>query len=76
MRVWMARPDLCRFERERNVAKLPKYFDWYRSDFERAGIPFVLSTYAPERFRQWLAGGTFKVEYLDYDWSLNERLSR
>ncbi len=76
MRVWMSRPELFRFDPERNVAAIPKYFDWYRSDFERAGIPAVLAAYAPERYRRWLAGGAFKVEFLEYDWSLNERPAR
>ena len=73
MRAWISRSDLYRFEPERNVANLPKYFDWYRSDFEKAGIPAILSTYAPERYRNWLAAGRFRVEFLDYDWSLNDR---
>lgn len=73
MRAWMARPDLYRFDPERNLARLPKYFDWYRSDFASAGVPKVLSTYAPPGFREWLSRGAFKVEYLEYDWSLNDR---
>lgn len=76
MRAWMSRPDLYRFDPAKNVARLPKYFDWYRRDFEKAGISRLLSMYAPERDREWLAQGGFKIEYLDYDWTLNDRAAR
>jgi hypothetical protein len=72
MRVWMSSPERYRFEPERNTVRLPKYFDWYRSDFEKEGVPAVLSAYAPGQYRRWLAAGGFRVEYLDYDWSLND----
>ena len=73
MRAWMARSDLYRFEPAKNTAFLPRYFDWYRADFVGAGIARVLAAYAPERYRDWLALGKFRVEFLDYDWSLNDR---
>ena len=76
MNAWMARVDLFRFEPDRNLAKLSKYFDWYRRDFEKPGIPRILSTYAPEPYRSWLASGGFRVEYLEYDWSLNDARKR
>lgn len=72
MRAWMARPDLYRFEPERNLARLPRYFDWYRSDFEKAGVPGVLARFAPPQYRDWLLAGKFQIEYLPYDWSLND----
>ena len=73
MRAWMARADLYRFEPERNTVFVPRYFDWYRADFEKAGVARVLATYAPERYRAWLAGGSFRLAFLDYDWGLNDR---
>ncbi|MGH9441112.1 MAG: DUF547 domain-containing protein [Thermoanaerobaculia bacterium] len=76
MRAWMARSDLYRFEPAKNVAWLPKYFVWYRSDFEKEGIPAVLSAYAPGQYRRWLAAGGFRIEYLDYDWALNDVSAR
>jgi hypothetical protein len=72
MRAWMARSDLYRFEPAKNTAFLPRYFDWYRADFEGAGVARVLAAYAPERYREWLSRGAFRVEFLDYDWSLND----
>ena len=73
MRAWMARSDLYRFDPARNAVFLPRYFDWYHADFEKAGVANVLSTYAPREFREWLSHGRFRVEFLDYDWSLNDR---
>jgi len=73
MRAWMARNDLYRFEPSKNTAFLPRYFDWYRADFEGAGVARVLAAYAPQRYREWLSRGAFRVEFLDYDWSLNDR---
>ena len=73
MREWMSRPDLYGFDPEKNVARLPMYFVWYRADFEAAGVSRVLSAYAPARYRDWLAKGAYRTEYLEYDWALNER---
>jgi len=69
----MSRSDLYGFDPERNLARLPMYFVWYRADFESAGVPRVLSAYAPARYRDWLARGAFRTEYLAYDWALNQR---
>ena len=73
MRAWMARADLYQFDPDHNVARLPRYYDWYRADFEAAGIPAVLSRFAPPRYREWLRAGKFRMEYLPYDWRLNGR---
>jgi len=73
MRAWMARDDLYRFEPAANAVFLPRYFDWYRADFEKAGVARVLSASAPREFREWLSRGRFRVEFLDYDWRLNDR---
>ncbi len=76
MRAWMLRPDLYRFEPEKNRVGLPMYFVWYRADFEKRGVANVLSAYAPARYRDWLAKTGFRTEYLDYDWSLNDASGR
>jgi len=76
MRAWMARPDLWTFEPEENTVRAPRYLDWYRADFERAGVARVLAQYAPAPYRAWLARGTFRIAYLDYDWGLNDQAPR
>lgn len=72
LRDWFSRDDLFRFDPARGVAAVSRYFDWYRADFEKEGIGRVLAAYAPERFRSWLASGRFRLEYLEYDWRLND----
>jgi Protein of unknown function, DUF547 len=73
MRVWMSRADLYRFEPSRHRVRLPMYFVWYRSDFEKEGIARVLARYAPVGDREWLARGKFEIEYLPYNWGLNDQ---
>ena len=76
MRAWLARGDLWVFAPEENVVRAPRYLDWYRADFERAGVPRVLAAYAPPRYREWLARGGFRIAFLDYDWRLNDQTPR
>jgi hypothetical protein len=48
--------------------KLSKIFKWYESDFAQEGtiIDFI------NKFSSETVQVSAKVEYLDYDWSLNE----
>lgn len=46
-----------------------------RSDVERAVLSFV-SRYVSDDERNYLLSGSYEVEYLDYDWSLNEQPAR
>jgi hypothetical protein len=73
MRAWLSRNDLWQFDPAKNLVRAPRYLDWYRADFERAGVARVLAAYAPAEFGPWLARGGFRVEYLGYDWALNDR---
>ena len=73
MRAWMSRPDLYKFDRAHAIVQVPKYFEWYRADFEKAGIPAVLARYGPAADREWLAAGKFQTQILEYDWALNEQ---
>ncbi len=43
-----------------------------KSDTERAVLTFI-SRYVDEADRDFLVNGTYKLAYLDYDWSLNEQ---
>jgi hypothetical protein len=67
----------------RNRLVLSKIFDWYKSDFaeaipgaasEDAGLIDYLKRYlTPERRRALERLSNPKIEYLDYDWGLNEQ---
>lgn len=70
MRAWLAREDLNRFLPDKNRVELSKIFDWYGKDF--VGVRGVLEKYAPESYREFLKG-KFGIDYLRYNWSLNEQ---
>ncbi len=50
--------------------KLSKYFDWYKGDFEKDGntVPKFIAKYSDVTISP-----DADIEYLDYDWSLNEQ---
>jgi hypothetical protein len=76
MRAWLARPEKgMRLDRERGVLHLSRIFDWFDDDFEgQGGVVAVVTRHAPERDREWLRlhAAALEIEYLDYDWQLNE----
>jgi len=54
--------------------KLSKIFDWFQEDFVKAAgsvTAFVARWVQDPEARAWLRSGPVKIEYLDYDWSLN-----
>jgi Protein of unknown function, DUF547 len=63
-----------RFDRRTKVAYLSLIFKWYAEDFEASsgGILKYVGKYVsdPEVARD-LESSSYKVEFLDYDWSLN-----
>jgi hypothetical protein len=66
-------PERTRFED--GTLYVNKVFDWYEEDFEPAGgVAAFVRKYARGELRAELeAAGEVDVEYLDYDWSLNEQ---
>ena len=77
MRRWLARSDLNRFLPREKKVEISQVFRWYAKDFQRAGgIPRVLAAYAPARYRDFLATGDYGIEYLDYNWGLNDQEGR
>lgn len=67
-------PTKNRFDRVSKVAYLSKIFDWFTEDFEtEAGsLPLYAARYIqdPDLARD-LKTTPYRVEFLDYDWSLN-----
>jgi hypothetical protein len=59
---------------EGNILYVSKIFKWFADDFDNDVVGFFLK-YAEEDLKQRLQAGAdkLKVEYLDYDWSLNGR---
>tara|TARA_R110001583_G_scaffold22377_7_gene84021 strand:- start:21806 stop:22609 length:804 start_codon:yes stop_codon:yes gene_type:complete len=58
--------------------QISKIFDWYKADFEKQGtLAAFLVKYADtlnlnESQQQAVLSGDIEIEYLDYDWSLND----
>jgi hypothetical protein len=76
LRRWLADPRKgARIERDRERIALSRIFDWFEGDFEASGgvLAFV-GTYLPSADAQWLRtqGAGVEIEYLDYDWRLND----
>jgi hypothetical protein len=71
VRLWLADSRKNQFDRVKKIARISEIFKWFGEDFggER-GIPSFLRTYGPEAAS--FLDGDHSIEFLDYDWSLNE----
>jgi hypothetical protein len=85
---FLSDPKKFNIDRERGVVSLSSIFKWFGDDFipsfgtddrftdhsrsERAVLNYI-STYLDEADRNYLESEDFKIEYLPYDWSLNEK---
>ncbi|MEW6349914.1 MAG: DUF547 domain-containing protein [Thermodesulfobacteriota bacterium] len=81
-------PNKFRIDRRREVVQLSSIFQWFAKDFgktydtsdkfhgfspvERPVLNFVAG-YLDRKDRQFLETEGYSIEYLPYDWSLNER---
>ena len=82
LRRFLADPSRNRFAAASGQLQVSKIFDWYGKDFEQGhqGFDSLKTTFARnaeqlakapqdrERIRQ----GSYKLEFLDYDWRLND----
>lgn len=76
-RVWLGREDLNRFDLAAKRAEVSPIFKWFKGDFKGEGeLTKVLARYAPEKAHSVLERGDFKIEYLDYNWGLNDQGGR
>lgn len=76
-RTWLGREDLNRFRPGENRVEISSVFEWFRDDFEEAGgLREVLARHAPEEFGRFLGGDDYEIEFIPYDWALNDRNGR
>lgn len=79
-------PQHNRFDRERGRVQLSKILEWYGEDFRgytpesgyagseaTRGVLAFVSRYLPEPVAAFLERGEYRVEFLDYDWTLNDQ---
>lgn len=64
-----------RYDAATRTLRISSIFDWFRADFEGAAgtLPEFVARYADESTARALRAGGVRVEFLDYDWSLNGR---
>ena len=73
-RAFINDPTRNRFDREKKIAFLSKVFDWFTEDFEaQAGSlsRYVAQYVADPDLANDLTSTPYRIEFLDYDWSLN-----
>ncbi|MCI0537212.1 MAG: DUF547 domain-containing protein [Verrucomicrobiales bacterium] len=75
MRFWLARDDLNHFDPQKREAQVSSVFKWFKDDFggQDEGIVAVLAKYAPAQYQEFLRSPGVKVDYLEYDWGLNDQ---
>lgn len=72
-RKWLANPALHQFHPATRVAEVSPIFKWYTTDFGgEDGLRAFLAKYAPADQAGFLARGSARLEYQDYDWGLNQ----
>lgn len=67
-------PTRNRFDRKQKIASLSMIFKWFDDDFTRAAgsvLTYVTRYVSDPELVQDLMQSEYRVEYLDYDWSLN-----
>jgi hypothetical protein len=65
-----------RFDARRRALALSAIFDWYGDDFAGGDLPRFLARYAAALGVEPAALTSARVEFLDYDWRLNELAPR
>ncbi len=73
-RAFLRDPTRNRHDAASATLFLSSIFDWFRGDFERAAgtLPAFVARYADDSTAEALRRGGVRVEFLDYDWSINE----
>jgi hypothetical protein len=85
-RTFLNDPRFNRFESEGREVYLSKIFDWFGDDFRQFasatgyqddetvnGVLTFVSRYLIERVGEFLESGDYRVQFLSYDWTLNDQ---
>ncbi len=73
-RAFINDPTRNRFDRQKKVAFLSMIFKWFEQDFSRAAgsvLAYVARYVDDAEFAKELMQPGYRVEFLEYDWSLN-----
>lgn len=68
-------PSRNRYNAETDTASISKIFDWFEGDFTdvAASVPAYLTSYTDEEATAVLESPELDVEYMSYDWGLNDQ---
>jgi hypothetical protein len=80
-------PRLNRFDLDSGEVHLSRIFDWFGDDFRSyagsaiayegdesiGGVLSFISRYLPARVVDFLKEGEYEVDFMDYDWTLNDQ---
>jgi hypothetical protein len=87
VRKWLSSSHGVQIDRTQNRVAISSIFDWFGKDWqaqyaiegkfvgsakERAVLNFI-SNYISREDKEYLAQGNYKLNYLNYDWSLNRQ---
>jgi hypothetical protein len=85
-RRFLASPHGFAVDRDAGVVRLSAIFDWFAHDFveeygrapgrfdtPRQAVMNFVGRYVSDAHRAYLETDAYRVEYLEYDWTLNER---
>ena len=63
------------YDPETDTASISKIFDWFEGDFTAvaASVPAYLTSYADGEATAVLESPELNVEYMTYDWGLNDQ---
>jgi hypothetical protein len=77
-RIFLATAGKNAFDPSRRIARLSPIFKWFKEDFaKKAGsVPAFLKPYLPAAFPADFISGSYRIEYTNYDWSLNDLQTR
>ena len=73
-RVFLGQAEKNRVDAKSRTLHLSPIFKWFSGDFETAAgsVEKFVTPFFPEAARTALTKGGFKINYTDYDWSLND----
>jgi len=87
VRKWLSSPTGLQIDRTQNRVAISSIFDWFGKDWqtkyaiegtftgsakERSALNFI-SNYVNPEDKEYLEQGNYKLNYLNYDWSLNRQ---
>lgn len=85
--IWLSSPIGLQIDRTQNTVAISSIFDWFGQDWqpqyaiegkfagsekERAALNFISNYVSPED-KEYLEQGNYRLNYLNYDWSLNRQ---